>query len=211
MAYLSSDTCQSLKESLLLIRNLINWTDDTCRLASNKDDVHFLSAATGTLNTTPGHRKSLRLIACLLPCPRSWRHPSCPRTALSWRYCTWPRSDWHCPSQERQKAATYLGTDVRYVKTLVTTSSGTSLKRELSGKVMIQALSFPRPPGRKTRVLLWVFSGRASSKIQVHNPGQKTPHQPIAYVITEGIYITRTAKVGQILALISSTTHMHRW
>lgn len=74
-------------------------------------------------------------------------------------------------------------------------SSGTSLKRELSGKVMIQALSFPRPPGRKTRVPLWVFSGRASSKIQVHNPGQKkTPHQPIAYVIIEGIYITRTAK-----------------
>lgn len=76
-----------------------------------------------------------------------------------------------------QKRATYLGTDVRYVKTLDTISSGTSLKLALSGRVIIQDLSFPRPPGKKTRMLPWVcFQGgsaaklRSTSQVSIH-PG----------------------------------------
>lgn len=147
-----------LRESLLLIRNLINWIYDTCRLTSNRDDVHFDSADTDTLNITLRHFKNLQLIACFFPCSGSWRHPlpSVQRgVALKIPCPTLVRPTLRITG-ESWKGATYLGTDVRYVKTLVTVSSGTSLNRELSGKVIIQALSFPRPPGMKTRMLPWM-------------------------------------------------------
>lgn len=95
--------------------------------------------------------------------------------------------------------ATYLGTDVRYVKTLDTTSSGTSLKRALSGRVIIQALSFPRPPRMKTQMLPWVsFPGGPEAKPR--STSQVRKHTAIA---TEGFLHHQS----QIPPLISSTTH----
>lgn len=45
--------------------------------------------------------------------------------------------------------SSHLGILVRYVTTFRKSSSGTSLKAEYSGKVMIGAPSFPRPPAQK--------------------------------------------------------------
>lgn len=63
----------------------------------------------------------------------------------------------HTSAHHRPKLTerSYLGTEVRYVRTLDTFSSGTSLKPALSGRVIIQALSFPFPPGQKTGMLPW--------------------------------------------------------
>lgn len=46
-------------------------------------------------------------------------------------------------------SVSYLGMLVRYVTTSRKSSSGTSLKAEYSGKVMMGAPSFPRPPGKQ--------------------------------------------------------------
>lgn len=112
-------------------------------------------AAPGTFNTSPEHWKGLLPSLCAL----------IPHMALPWRSQAGPTA---LPTTDRScQGASYLGTDVRYVRTLDTFSSGTSLKRALSGRVMIQALSFPLPPGKRQGC----FPGPAFGEAQQQSPG----------------------------------------